>query len=167
MLSATAIILVFITVLFNKEFVYVSVDMEGSIVSGLNARAYHYMMLITSAMAIALATKAVGAILVYAILVAPAAASSEVMKSVKAVLISVFFIALTAEFLGIIASFTIRTSPSAIAGILAGLSYLIALQVKKIREKVHIDDRINELREQNDMESFEEGILEEAHHHEH
>ncbi len=167
LLSATAIILVFITVLFNKEFVYVSVDMEGSIAYGLNARAYHYLMLITSAMAIALATKAVGAILVYAILVAPAAASNEVMKSVKAVLVSVFFIALTAEFLGIIASFTIRTSPSAIAGILAGLSYLIALKVKKMREKVDVEDRIQELREQNDTEVFEDEPLRETHHHEH
>lgn len=167
MLSSTALILIVITALFHKEFVYVSVDMEGSIAYGLNARVYHYLMLITSAMAISLATKAVGAILVYAILVAPAAASNEVMKSVKSVIISVFIIALAAEFLGIMASFTIRTSPSAIAGILAGLSYLVALQVKKIRQKVSIDERIEELREQNRIDIANEKSLVDTIHHEH
>ncbi|TFG32107.1 metal ABC transporter permease [Candidatus Thorarchaeota archaeon] len=167
MLSSTALILIVITALFHKEFVYVSVDMEGSIAYGLNARVYHYLMLITSAMAISLATKAVGAILVYAILVAPAAASNEVMKSVKSVIISVFIIALAAEFLGIMASFTIRTSPSAIAGILAGLSYLVALQVKKIRQKVSVDERIEELREQNRIDIANEKSLVDTIHHEH
>ena len=166
MLSSTAILLVFITALFNKEFVYVSVDMEGSTAYGLNARAYHYLMLITSAMAIALATKAVGAILVYAILVAPAAASNEILNSVKSILIMVFAIALISELLGLVASFTIRASPSAIAGILAAVSYLVAMQIKKVRERVDVDERIKELREQNHLESFgeEETILESSDH---
>ena len=47
MLASTAFLLVIITLLFNKEFVYVSVDMEGSLAHGMNARAYHYLMLIT------------------------------------------------------------------------------------------------------------------------
>ena len=114
-LGLVTLILLIVTVLFWKEFVYVSVDMEGSIAHGMNARAYHYLMLITAALAITLATKAVGAILVYAILVAPAAASNEVLKSVRLVVISVFVIALSTELLGIAASFVIRVSPSAVA----------------------------------------------------
>jgi ABC-type Mn2+/Zn2+ transport system permease subunit len=135
LLATTAASLLFITVLFNKEFVYVSVDMEGATAHGLNSRAYHYLMLITSALAIAFATKAVGAILVYAIMVAPAAASNELVKSVRGVIFSVFGIALIAEMLGLISSFTIQASPSAIAGILAALSYVLAIQIKRMREK--------------------------------
>jgi ABC-type Mn2+/Zn2+ transport system permease subunit len=139
MLAGTAFLLGFITLMFNKEFVYVSVDMEGSIAHGMNARAYHYLMLIVSALAIALATKAVGAILVYAIMVAPAAASNELVKSVRGVIFSVFLIALAAELIGITTSFVIFVSPSAIAGILAALSYLLALQIKRVRERVHVE----------------------------
>ncbi|MFW9862113.1 MAG: metal ABC transporter permease [Candidatus Thorarchaeota archaeon] len=145
MLSGTALLLLIITILFNKEFIYVSVDMEGSTAQGLNARAYHYLMLITSALAIALATKAVGAILVYAILVAPAAASNELLSSVRGVLISVFFIALVSQSIGIVISLSFRTSPSAVAGILAAFSYVIALQIKKMRNRVHIDEELEEL----------------------
>jgi ABC-type Mn2+/Zn2+ transport system permease subunit len=138
MLASTAVILGFVTLLFNKEFVYVSVDIEGSAAHGMNARAYHYLMLVISALAIALATKAVGAILVYAIMVAPAAASNEIVKSVRGVIFSVFLIALAAELIGIATSFLVFVSPSAIAGILAALSYVLALQIKKIQERVHI-----------------------------
>jgi ABC-type Mn2+/Zn2+ transport system permease subunit len=125
--------------MFNKEFVYVSVDMEGSTAHGMNARAYHYLMLIISALAIALATKAVGAILVYAIMVAPAAASNELVKSVRGIIISVFLIALIAELVGLASSFVVFVSPSAIAGILAALSYILALQIKRVKERVDVD----------------------------
>lgn len=139
MLGSTTLLLAVITLMFNKEFVYVSVDMEGSTAHGMNARAYHYLMLIVSALAIALATKAVGAILVYAIMVAPAAASNELVKSVRGVIFAVFVIALVAELVGIAASFVVFVSPSAIAGILAALSYILALQIKRVRDRVDVD----------------------------
>ncbi|TFG10076.1 metal ABC transporter permease [Candidatus Thorarchaeota archaeon] len=138
MLALTALTLVIITAVFNKEFVYVSVDMEGSLAHGMNARAYHYLMLITSALAIALATKAVGAILVYAILVAPAAASNEVLSSVRGVVLGVFVVALLSELAGIASSFAFRASPSAIAGILAAMSYVVAMQIKRHRERIRV-----------------------------
>jgi len=166
MLASTAFLLGFITLMFNKEFVYVSVDMEGSVAHGMNARAYHYLMLVVSALAIALATKAVGAILVYAIMVAPAAASNELVKSVRGVIFSVFLIALIAEFVGIATSFAVFVSPSAIAGILAAFSYLLALQIKRVRERVHveIDDVKTESLEFTD--TFRESLVV-GHEHEH
>lgn len=144
MLASTALLLGVITLMFSKEFVYVSVDMEGSVAHGMNARGYHYLMLIVSALAIALATKAVGAILVYAILVAPAAASNELVKSVRGVIFSVFMIALIAELAGLATSFVVYVSPSAIAGILAALSYILALQIKRVKDRVRIDIELAE-----------------------
>jgi ABC-type Mn2+/Zn2+ transport system permease subunit len=167
MLSGTALLLLIITILFNKEFIYVSVDMEGSTAQGLNARAYHYLMLITSALAIALATKAVGAILVYAILVAPAAASNELLNSVRGVLVAVFVIALISQFTGIALSLSVRTSPSAVAGILAALSYVIALQIKKVRDRVHIDEELEELLMMDAHEAQHVHTESHAHDHEH
>jgi ABC-type Mn2+/Zn2+ transport system permease subunit len=105
----------------------------------MNARAYHYLMLIVSALAIALATKAVGAILVYAVMVAPAAAANELVKSIRGIIFAVFVIALLSEIIGLAASFVVFVSPSAIAGILAALSYLLALQIRRVRERVHVE----------------------------
>jgi len=161
MLASTAVLLGFITLLFNKEFVYVSVDMEGSLAHGMNARAYHYLMLVVSALAIALATKAVGAILVYAVMVAPAAASNELVKSVRGVILSVFIIALVAELVGLATSFVVFVSPSAIAGILAALSYLLALQIKRMREKVHVELDDSSLETENLEEVLEQSVTHE------
>jgi ABC-type Mn2+/Zn2+ transport system permease subunit len=133
MLLGVALSLVILFILFKKEFVYVSIDMEGSKAHGMNARGYNYLLLIFAAIAIALAIKAVGAILVYAILIAPAAASNEVMKTVNNVIIGTFIIALVAMVLGLTGSFIILASPSAIAGIIAAVSYIIALQVKRYK----------------------------------
>lgn len=144
LLAATAAFLLFLAAIFNKEFVYVSIDMEGAEAHGLNTRGYHYLMLITSALAIAFATKAVGAILVYAIMVAPAAASNEIFKSLRGVIIAVFLIALSSELIGLVASFSVNASPSAIAGIIAALSYVFALQIRRFRER-NIDDSIPEI----------------------
>ncbi|MDH4212957.1 MAG: metal ABC transporter permease [Candidatus Thorarchaeota archaeon] len=170
MLMSTAVLLGVITLMFNKEFVYVSVDMEGSVAHGMNARMYHYAMLIVSALAIALATKAVGAILVYAILVAPAAASNELVKSVRGVIFSVFLIALIAELIGLITSFVVYVSPSAIAGILAALSYILALQIRRVRERVQTEIEETSLAPEDLVETFNQSITIEQkgdHNHEH
>ena len=135
LLTGTALSLVVLIILFKKEFIYVSVDMEGSTAHGMNARGYHYLMLIFAAIAIALTTKAVGAILVYAILVAPAAASSELMKTVNYVILGVFGLALFSMFLGLVGSFTILASPSAIAGLTAALSYIVIIQGKRLLKR--------------------------------
>jgi hypothetical protein len=45
-------------------------------------------------------------------------------------------IALIAELVGITTSFAVYVSPSAIAGILAALSYVLALQMKRARNRV-------------------------------
>ncbi len=130
LLLGVAFSLVILFILFKKEFVYVSIDMEGSSAHGMHARGYNYLMLICAAVAIALTIKAVGAILVYAILIAPAAASNELMKTINNVIIGTFVLALASMLLGLAGSFPIFASPSALAGIIAALSYIIAIQVK-------------------------------------
>jgi ABC-type Mn2+/Zn2+ transport system permease subunit len=134
-LALLTVILMLVMVFFGKEFIYVSVDYEGSLAYGMNARLYHYLLLIISAMAISLAVKAVGAILVYAIMVAPAAASTELMKSVRGVVLMVFSLAMVSQVLGIGLSFILSVSPSAVAGLIAAFSYVIAIQFKKLRER--------------------------------
>lgn len=125
--------LTIIVALFYREFIYVSFDMEALIAHGVNAKAYHYLMLIAMAIAIIIATKAIGAILVYAILVAPAAAAVEWGRSVAQVMMLVFVLALISQALGLLASFQWRLSPSAVAGMAAAAIYLAALIRRKAK----------------------------------
>jgi len=131
LLAAAGLSLVAIIVLFSKEFTYITLDMEGSMAHGMNVRFYHYLLLILTALAISTATKAVGAILVYAIMVAPAAAANEWGRSVRGVMLLVFVIALLAQLAGLAGSLLWNTSPSAVAGILAASAYVVALVAKR------------------------------------
>lgn len=131
LLSVASLALIVSTTLLFREFTYLSFDMEGLTAHGLNARFYHYLMITLASLAVAVATKAVGAILVYAIMVAPAAAANEWAKTVLEVMKWVFAIALLSQLIGLASSFFWHTSPSAIAGIIAALVYLGALIAKR------------------------------------
>jgi len=134
LLFTACFLLLTFTAIFFKEFTYVSLDMEGSMAHGMNVKFYHYLMLITSAIAISIATKAVGAILVYAIMVAPAAASNEWAKTVRSIILWVFIISLLSQLIGLAASLQWNTSPSAIAGIISTLVYIGALVTRRRRK---------------------------------
>ncbi len=134
LLFTACFLLLIFTAIFFKEFTYVSLDMEGSMAHGMNVKFYHYLMLITSAIAISIATKAVGAILVYAIMVAPAAASNEWAKTVRSIILWVFIISLLSQLIGLAASLQWNTSPSAIAGIISTLVYIGALVTRRRRK---------------------------------
>ena len=134
LLFTACFLLLIFTAIFFKEFTYVSLDMEGSMAHGMNVKFYHYLMLITSAIAISIATKAVGAILVYAIMVAPAAASNEWAKTVRSIILWVFIISLLSQLIGLAASLQWNTSPRAIAGIISTLVYIGALVTRRRRK---------------------------------
>ncbi|MGQ9544014.1 MAG: metal ABC transporter permease [Candidatus Bathyarchaeia archaeon] len=131
LLFVATIMMAILTILLLKEFTYLSFDMEGLTAHGLDARLYHYLLVTASSLAIAVATKAVGAILVYAIMVAPAAAASEWGKTVSSISVWAFTIALTMQTVGLVSSLLWNTSPSAVAGILVALTYLGTILVRK------------------------------------
>ncbi|MBS7650204.1 MAG: iron chelate uptake ABC transporter family permease subunit [Candidatus Bathyarchaeia archaeon] len=133
LLSLASSTITILTIIFLKEFTYLSFDMEGLSAHGLDARLYHYLLVTVSSLAIAVATKAVGAILVYAIMVAPAAAAGEWGKTVTSVSLWAFTIALTTQFAGLVSSLLWNTSPSAVAGMLVSLIYIgTILKIRKV-----------------------------------
>jgi membrane protein implicated in regulation of membrane protease activity len=91
-------------------------------------------------------------------LVAPAAASNELVKSVRGVIFLVFLIALVSEIVGLITSFIVYVSPSAIAGILAALSYVLALQIRRMRDRVHIELEDTSSKQADMVETFNQSI---------
>nr|MDO8044895.1 iron chelate uptake ABC transporter family permease subunit [Candidatus Baldrarchaeota archaeon] len=132
LLAVATLIVIFTTLLFYKEFVFVSFDMEGATAYGVHAELYHYVMLLLIALSVVVVLKGVGAILVYAMIVAPAAAANQFSKSTTSVMIWSFIIALFGGIIGlIIAALCVNVAPSAIAGLIVTASYFIALIVSR------------------------------------
>jgi len=128
LLTVTTLIVVFAVLLFYKEFLFVSFDMEGAAAYGVRAELYHYVMLLLIALSVVVVLKGVGAILVYAMLVAPAAAANQFSKNTTLVMIWSFIIALIGGVTGlIIAALYVNVAPSAIAGLIVTASYFITL----------------------------------------
>jgi len=78
------------------------------------------------AVAVVVTMRGVGAILVFAMFVAPAAAAMEVAKNVRQVFVISFLVALVSGFVGLAVSFFYHVSPGAVASLAASLTYFVA-----------------------------------------
>lgn len=118
-------IVIIISLLFSKEFIFISFDMEGAKAGGIKAEYFNYILLSIISISTVITMKAVGAILVYAMLVAPSASANKIANSISGVFIFSAFFASLAGFSGLIASFYLPFSPSAITALIATLIYFI------------------------------------------
>lgn len=115
------------SLLFSKEFVYISFDEEGAIAHGLNARFYHYLMILMISIATVSAVKAVGAILAYALMVIPGAVAMEFDLKVREAILLTFILSLTSQITGIILSVIFSLPPGGVIGMMMFAIYLISI----------------------------------------
>jgi len=126
LMSVVTILILMFAIYFYREFIFISFDEEGARAKGINVNFFNYLLLSLIAISTVIIMKGVGAILTYAMLVAPAAAANSFSKNAIHVFILAGIIALVSGILGISIGWYINASPSAIASIIATLSYLLA-----------------------------------------
>ncbi|MET1125143.1 MAG: metal ABC transporter permease [Archaeoglobaceae archaeon] len=107
-----------------SDFLFVAFDREGAEVYGVNCGLVDLAAAVIVAVSTVAALRAVGAVLIYALFVAPAAASLHVSRSVGQSIALSFAIALLSLILGVAASYALKISASAAAAIVASLVYL-------------------------------------------
>ncbi|MCS7364854.1 MAG: metal ABC transporter permease [archaeon GB-1867-035] len=126
---------VLLTTFFCREFSYISFDIEGAAASGLNVRAYHYLMLTLASLAIVTTTKTVGSILVYAFMVAPAATALEIAGNIPNIMIISLLLSTTCGLIGLSISLITNIAPSGITGLLLSAIYLVTITLVPILKK--------------------------------
>ena len=125
MISVIAILLVF--VIYYRRILYTIFDPESAEASGLKVLYYETLLFALIAVGVVSLLKCVGAILVYALLIIPAAAARRVLPSVGGTIIGAFIIALVSGLFGIAMSFYINVAPSSLAGLFAAGVYAFTL----------------------------------------
>ncbi|RLF47450.1 MAG: ABC transporter permease [Thermoplasmata archaeon] len=125
LMAIVTILIIIVCLAFNREFLFISFDMEGAMVQGIKANFFNYLLLSIIAISTVITMKAVGAILVYAMLIAPAAAANKKAGSIAGVFTMAAFFALFAGFIGLLLSIYFPFSPSAIAALIATSIYFI------------------------------------------
>lgn len=130
LMAIVTIFIIMAAIYFNKEFLFISFDAEGARANGIKVDMMNYLLLSLIAISTVIIMKGVGAILVYAMLVAPAAAANEKAKSVLQVFSLSALIALISGFLGLSITFYFNLSPGALASLIATLFYFFSI-IKK------------------------------------
>jgi ABC-type Mn2+/Zn2+ transport system permease subunit len=93
------------TLLFFKEFHFISFDQEMAEASGIPARNLSFLLLNLISLTVVISLKAVGSILVFALLVIPAAAAQQWAKSMKGMIFYSVMIGVFSSWAGVILSF--------------------------------------------------------------
>jgi len=120
----TTMVIVFISILLMREFLFISFDPEGAEASGLKTFAYHILMLLLISLSVVVLIKAVGAILVYVIMIIPAATANRLANKPSSTMYIAFIISLFSGLFGLFLALYVDVAPSALIGIIATLIYL-------------------------------------------
>jgi len=123
--SLTGLVVLLFGVL-RREFLFITFDMDGARAFGIQAGVYNYILFALIGLSAAILMKGVGAIVVFAMLVSPGAAALLIGSTVNAVVAWAFGIAFASGLIGIVLSYYIDFSVSALAAIISAASYFIA-----------------------------------------
>lgn len=118
--------------LFFNEFIYVCFDPEGAEAIGLNIKIYDYILFALIGFAGGIAAKAVGSLLVFALILAPAATARELTRNIKSFLLLTFLLTVLLGYLGLFISILLNWPPSGAIAIITSLAYGITLLAKEI-----------------------------------
>ena len=113
--------------LFYKEFHFISFDQEMAEASGIPAKKLSLLLLNLIALTVVIALKAVGAILVFALLVIPAAAAQQWAHTMRAMLIYAALIGIGSSWMGMLLSYWWDIPSGATIVLLATLIFLLSI----------------------------------------
>ena len=134
-LGLTTALIVLCFAVFWRPFIFVTFDMEGAQAFGLRAAPYNYLLFALIGLSTAVLLKSVGAIVVFAMLAAPAATARLLAHSVRRTMAYAFLIALLSGVVALLLSSVVRFSVSGLAALLASGSYFLGRGYVWLKER--------------------------------
>jgi manganese/iron transport system permease protein len=122
---------------FSRELLFVAYDPAMARTTGVPARFFEYAMLVVVAVSVVVALKAIGIILVNAMLIIPPAAASMLATSLRRIMLLSIGFALTASLVGMHLSFHAGVAASPAIVLVGCAIFLAALAVRRARGTVH------------------------------
>jgi len=130
LLAFISIVTLFSILLFKKEFTYIVFDPEGASQLGLNVGFYTYFLFSLIAASGAVVARTMGALLVHAAIMPPAAIAMLLTKKLDRMLIASFAVALVFGMAGLLISAVIQLPASGTIGLVSSLAYVVLLLFK-------------------------------------
>jgi len=127
------LIILFVLLLWYRDFLAVSYDSEYAQLSGINVKFFYMLMLILSALTVVIAIKVVGLILVIALLTIPVYIAQNLSSSLYAMMIISGFIASFFTISGLWLSYTFDLTSGACIILVSALWLILFMLYKKFR----------------------------------
>lgn len=132
-IPAVALAVFIIHLIYYKDFVFVSFDTETARLFKYPVRLLNTGLLITIAVAVAVTTRALGALPVFALLALPALTSLVITENLKLVFIFSVVIGILSATLGYFFSFILSLPTGASMTVCAAVFFLLALGFRKLK----------------------------------
>lgn len=134
-LGVTTALVALCFLVFWRPFLFITFDMEGAQAFGIAVAPYNYLLFALIGLSTAVLLKSVGAIVVFAMLAAPAATAKLLADSVPRVMAYAFLIALFSGIIALLVSNYLRFSVSGLAALIASGSYFAGRAYVWVRQQ--------------------------------
>jgi zinc transport system permease protein len=135
------ILVVFMTILFYKQWLSISFDPEFSEIMGLPVKRYYLLLLCLTALTVVVVMRMVGIIMVIALLTIPPAIANRYFTSLKKIMAFAILLGALFTLVGMFISFYLNLTSGAMIILVAGVSYFISLMItpnkKRKRTLIH------------------------------
>ena len=125
------LLIVSIALLFHKQFVAVCFDEEFAMLRGINSKLFYFLMLALTALSVVLMVSIVGIVMVIVLLTLPAAIAGRFTKRMGSMMALATGICCIFTTVGLACSYQPNLPAGASIIILAGISYLITVILKR------------------------------------
>jgi ABC-type Mn2+/Zn2+ transport system permease subunit len=133
MAAATALVIV-VSVLAARPFLLLSFDPEQADVAGFPARRYHLLMLLLVALTVVVAFQTVGTLLVFGMLLAPAAAGALLAHRIGSMMLIAAVIGSASTYLGLLISYWFDYAAGATIVLVAVSAFFVVFGYSNVRE---------------------------------
>jgi len=131
-LTASLVIAVAGTAAFYRAFLVLAFDEQKAAVLGLRPRLAHTALLVLTAAAIVASFRAVGTLLVFALLVAPPATAALLVRRVPAMTVTAAGIGVLSVVVGLLTSYHAETAAGATVGLVAVVFFFVVLMAREV-----------------------------------
>lgn len=129
--AGVVIILGSLAYVFRRPFLLLCFDEKQADVLGFPSKFYHTIMLIMTALAVIASFQTVGTLLVFGMLIAPAATSILWMSSLRSIMILASLLGTVSVFVGLLMSYYFNTAAGATITCVAVFIFFISLIVRQ------------------------------------
>lgn len=135
LMAVLALLILSVLALFFHRLVLVSFDPVGAEAAGFPVAAFQSLLLALMASAIVLSIRAVGVVLVVALLITPAATAGLVTKALKLQVLLSSLLGVVSSLLGLYISYFWAAPPGATVVLVATSVFAVVLLVQKLRRR--------------------------------